>query len=214
MDMKALIESKDANALRETLRKEPALANAGVSLNGDGNGNAHPLHRICDAVFAKKIMDEDAVEVAKIFLEFGANIDGDLLKGESQTPLIAAASLHAEKLGIFYIDSGANIYCVNTAFDGETALHWAAYCGRDKLTERLIRAKAHINLADASYNGTPLAWALHMLKEGNSFNKHNQLKCIKLLLQAGADIKMLDKSSTDYLYSLAGDDIELKALLF
>lgn len=212
MDIKALAELKDTSALRAALMKDPGLANRGVCLSGNDKRTAHPLHRICDAVFEKGTTVEEAIEMAKILLEFGANIDGDLLKGESQTPLIAAASLHAEELAIFYINNGAKVNCINTTFDGETALHWAAYCGRDKLTEKLIQAGADINLADASYGGTPLAWAIHTLKTGNDFNRHNQLACIKLLLQAGADINALDKGSRDYLYILATDDAQLKAL--
>ena len=45
--------------------------------------------------FVKKISDEEAIEIAKIFLEYGANIDGDKAAGKD-TPLIAAASLHAK----------------------------------------------------------------------------------------------------------------------
>src|SRR6266498_2113574 len=103
----------------------------------------------------KKITDEEAIEIAKILLEFGANIDGDKIKENKDTPLMAAASLHAEQLGIFYIENGANIHYADR--DGATALHWAAFCGRDKLVERLIQEKAAIDQRDTSYNATP-AW--------------------------------------------------------
>src|SRR3954465_7522412 len=120
----------------------PVLADEGITIPFDNKctTKAHPLHRICDAVFAKKITNEEAIEMAKIFLEFGADIDGEK-KENKDTPLLAASSLHAEQLGIFYIDNGADIFHADKN-DGATALHWAAFCGRDKLVKKLITRNA------------------------------------------------------------------------
>lgn len=211
--VKRLIEHKDHNGLRQLLSDNPNLANKGITIPFDVmcRIKAHPLHRLCDAVFSKRMTDEEAIQFAKIFLEFGADIDGDKLKDEG-TPILGAASLHAEQLGIFYIENGADIHYTYQN-NGESALHWASYCGRDKLVDRLIKANASINNLDNTYNSTPLGWAIHSLQSNDKGNKYNQVGCIKLLLKNGADTKKLDKEKYDYLSSLGKDDLELQNIL-
>jgi hypothetical protein len=207
-----LISSNEHQQLRNILADNPNLANEGVALGNNNSKKGHPLHRLCDAVFAKKITDEQAIEIAKIFLEFGANIDGYKSSGDNNTPLIAAASLHAEKLGIFYIEQGADIFYAAPG-DGATALHWAAFCGRDKLTEKLIGKGADINQQDTTYNGTPADWAIHVLISKDTGNLHHQLTCIKALLKTGTDKGLLDPGSIQYLQFAAENDLELAALI-
>jgi ankyrin repeat protein len=172
---------------------------------------AHPLHRLCDAVFSKKMTDEEAIQLARVFLEFGANIDGDKFK-EGETPILGAASLHAEQLGIFYIENGADVHYTYQN-NGESALHWASFCGRDKLVDRLIKANAPIDKPDNTYNSTPLGWAVHCLQSNDMENRYNQVDCTKLLLKAGADTEKLNKETNDYLKALAEGDLELQNLL-
>ncbi len=211
--IKKLIENKDYSGLKQLLSKYPNLANKGITIPFDifCRKKAHPLHRICDAVFTGKITDYEAVDLAKVFLENGANVDGDKHKNEG-TPLLAAASLHAEQVGIFYIDNGADVHYTYKN-DGASALHWAAFCGRDKLVERLIRANAEIDESDAKYKSTPFGWAIHSLQSNDIGNKHNQMSCIKLLLKSGANSRELDEDKNDYLLSLSVDDSELQNLL-
>ncbi|MFC0774744.1 ankyrin repeat domain-containing protein [Terrimonas alba] len=213
-DIKKLIENKDYEGISQLLTSDPNLANEGITIPYDNESviKAHPLHRICDAVFAKKITDQEAIQIATIFLDGGADINGATIKENEDTPLLAAASLHAEQLGIFYIDKGADIHYKGRR-DGATALHWAAYCGRDKLVERLIGEKAMIDLRDTSYNCTPIAWAIQPLLIDDKVNSFHQVACLKLLLKAGADILTLRKEANLYLRQLANDDLELKKLL-
>ena len=105
--IKKLIEQKDFYGLQQILATNQTLANEGITIPFDFfcKAKAHPLHRICDGVFSAKITDGEAVKLAKIFLANGANIDGDKIKKEG-TPLLAAASLRAEQVGIFYIENG------------------------------------------------------------------------------------------------------------
>jgi uncharacterized protein len=214
-DLFDLIVKNDLEGISAALTAKPELANEGVTLNIDGKFNpakGHPLHRICDAVFANKITDDEAIEIAKIFLEHGANIDGFMAQSDNNTPLIASASLHAEQLGLFYIAHGANIFYAPPS-DGGTALHWAAFCGRDKLVEKLIEKGARVNQLDTNYQSTPCGWAIHVLESGDTKNLLNQLTCIKLLLKAGTDKKLVYPGSLEYLQGAAKTDAELKALL-
>jgi len=210
--MKTLIENKDYDGIRRLLSANPSLANEGIPFDEKNTAKAHPLHRICDAVFAKKITDEDAITIAKIFLEFGARIEGNQATENQDPPLMAAASLHAEQLGVFYIEHGANVHYADNN-DGATALHWAAYCGRDELVARLISAGAAIDQQDKSYNSTPVGWALQPLITGDKFNTWRQAACIKLLLKAGANITVLNDKATRQLRLLAAEDEEFGKLL-
>ncbi len=69
-EMKTPIENKDYQGIRQLLANYPNLANEGITIPYDSKckTKAHLLHRICDAVFAKKITDEEAIEIAKILL--------------------------------------------------------------------------------------------------------------------------------------------------
>jgi uncharacterized protein len=211
LSIKELIENKNYEGLRRFLAENPRLANEGIEIpcNRGSGAKAHPLHRICDAIFSKRITDEEGIELATIFLEYGANINGEEKK---DTPLVAAASLHAEKLGIFYIERGADIHYADR-HDGATALHWAAYCGRDKLVERLIQCGAAIDQADRSYGATPVGWAVQPLTENDQSNTWHQVSCIKMLLAAGSVIEKFSRETAQYLEGLAKTDPEIKVLL-
>jgi len=196
-----LVTQRDLSQLKAALEADAGLANAGVPCSDNlPDMKGHPLHRICDLVFAKAITDERAIAIAKVLLDYGADIDGYKLSGDQNTPLIAAASLHAEKLGIFYIEQGADIFYADD--DAATALHWAAFCGRDQLVATLIANGANLNQQDKTFNSTPIGWAVHTLTSGDSGNQHNQIACIHLLLNAGADKTVLDTDTLSYVNTL------------
>ena len=180
--LKRLIEQKDYDGLNRLLLEYPELTNEpiGIPFKSFCRSTAHPLYRICDGVFARKITKNEAIRIAKILLHHGADIDGDKNKGEG-TPLLAAASLHAEHVGIFYIEQGADVHYTQEN-DGASALHWAAYCGRHQLVKKLISTNVSIDKRDNTYKRTPLGWAIHCLHSNDMGNKHQQLDCIKLLL--------------------------------
>lgn len=209
--MKALIDTVDLEGLRARLSTHPDLANEGIPLTAENTTKAHPLHRICDGVFEKRYSDEQAVEMAKIFLAFGANVDGYDLKEKQDTPLIAAASLQAEKVGILYVESGAQIR--HGGCHGGTALHWAAWCGRDQLLSRLIQKNAEINRLCLDFKSTPLFWAIHGLKYGGEENKHNQVECASMLMKAGADKRIPNFEGYKPIDLLSDKDAKLIELL-
>jgi ankyrin repeat protein len=209
--MKTLMANKDYDGIRMALSQNPDLANAGIPYDEQNTTKAHPLHRICDGVFNNTYTDEEGVEMAKIFLEYGANIDGFEHKEGQDTPLIAAASLHAEKVVILYIEKGANIYYAGC--HGGTALHWAAWVGRDKLVQRLIQEHAEINKRCIDFKGTPLLWAVHGYKFAGEQNKHHQVECARLLIAAGADKSIPNIEGTMAIGFLDEQDVELINLL-
>ncbi|WP_142687358.1 ankyrin repeat domain-containing protein [Chitinophaga polysaccharea] len=183
--MKELITNKDYEGIRKALSQNPSLANEGIPFDDVNTTKAHPLHRICDGVFAHSYTDKEAVEMAKIFLEYGANVNGNEPAEKMDTPLTAAASLHADETGILYIENGADIH--HAGCHGGTALHWAAWTGRDQLVNRLLQEGATVNKRCIDFRGTPLLWAIHGFKNGGAENRRNQLECARLLIAAGAD---------------------------
>jgi hypothetical protein len=210
-EIKELIENKDFTGLRKALSQDRSLANREIPFDNNNPAKAHPLHRICDAVFQQKITEEEAIEIARIFLEFGANIDGNEVKEKQDTPLIAAASLHAEKLGLYYLQNGANIHHAGCL--GGTALHWAAWCGRDQLVKELIDKGADINQRSGEYGASPLSWVVHGYKFGGETNRHHQIECARLLISAGADKNIVNAQGKMAVEYLNDEDVEFKRVL-
>jgi ankyrin repeat protein len=209
--MKSLIETKNYAAIRQTLADNQSFANEGIPFSQFCHDKAHPLHRICDAVFAKKITEDEAVKIAKIFLEYGSKVDGNELVEKHDTPLIAAASLHADAVAILYLENGADIS--HRGCHGGTALHWAAWCGRSKIVKKLIECGAEINLRCLDHKATPLFWAFHGLKSGGKTTSSDHLECVKLLLEEGAD-KTIPNGSGDSIFDMLDEnDLEFREIL-
>jgi hypothetical protein len=209
--IRKLIDAGNYQGLAEALSTKPDLANEGIPYDEVNTTKAHPLHRICDGVFANRYSNEAAVKMAKIFLDHGADVNGNSQKEMQDTPLTAAASLRADDLAILYIEHGADIH--HRGCHGGTALHWAAWCGRDKLVERLVAEGAKIDLRCIDFKATPLFWAVHGLKNGGKENQHNQITCAKIILQSGADKKIPNKDGYTVFDLLGDGDVELRELL-
>jgi uncharacterized protein len=209
--MKNLIETKNYEAIREALSNNPNLANEGIPCDEHNRTLAHPLHRICDAVFAKKITDNEAVEIAKIFLEFGADINGGVMVEKQDSPLVAATSLHADAVACLYVDHGADVH--HRGCHGGTALHWAAWCGRPLLVEKLIQAGSDLDKICIDYKATPLFWAIHGFKFGDGKNLKECVECVRLLVEAGADKTIPNRGGETVFDLLNDEDSELRQLL-
>jgi ankyrin repeat protein len=209
--MKTLIDHKDYQGIEQALTHNPALANAGIPYDSVNTTLAHPLHRICDGVFSGTYTDAEGVEMARIFLAHGANINGDALMEKQDSPLVAAASLHADEVALLYIQNGADLN--HPGCHGGTALHWAAWCGRDKVVEKLVQQGAEINKLCIDFKATPLFWAVHGLKNGGASSSSNYLACVRTLVQAGADKTLPNCDGNTVFDLLEKGDLELKELL-
>jgi uncharacterized protein len=183
MTIRDLVFSANVVELDKSLHANPALANIEISLP-DNPAMAHPLHRICDGVFNKHFSEQTGIEIARVFLRHGADLNSVKESGKD-SPLTAACSLYCDELAIFYIEQGARID--HRGCHGGTALHWAAWCGRDKIMNKLLPLNPEINQLCIDFKSTPLFWALHGFKFGGEHNIHNQLSCARLLLEKGAD---------------------------
>ncbi len=194
------IESRAFDKLDTLLATDSKLANEPITIPFQPfcKTKAHPLHRICDPVISGKLSDDDALRFAQIFIKHGSRIEGDYFRNGDDAPLLAAASLNAEKVGIYLLEQGTDANVVGK-HDGSNALHWAAYCGRELLVKKLLECNADFRLKDKNYNCTPLHWAAHCLTSDNHGNIWHQYECIKLLFEAGATIDELDAGSIEFL---------------
>jgi len=59
-------------------------------------------------VYSGKYFDQEAVPMAKIFLKFGANINGSKLTATKDAPLAAAAGLPANRFAFLLVENGAD----------------------------------------------------------------------------------------------------------
>ena len=71
---------------------------------------------------------------------------------------------------------------------GETAFHWAALLGEDRLAARLIEG-SDLNLKDEKYNSSPLGWAVHGWGDPPAGNHGRQREVVVLLVAAGASVE-------------------------
>lgn len=201
-EVRRFIEQGAFEKLDTLLSNKPQLANEGITIPFEFfcRTKAHPLHRICDPVISGKLSDDNALRFAEIFIKHGSRIEGDRYINGADSPLLACASLHAEKVGIYLIEQGADVNSVGNS-DGASALHWASFCGRHLLIKKLLDAGADLSLKDKNHNCTPLHWAVHCLTSNDENNIWHQYECIELLLKAGATLSELDTESIDFLKS-------------
>ncbi len=209
--IKKLIATADYEGLKQILSQHPNFANEEIAYDEVNTAKAHPLHRICDGVFSKTYTDEQALAMAKIFVDHGARINGNEMIIEKDTPLIAACSLYADKVALYYIEQGAELN--HPGCHGGTALHWAAWCGRPQVVEKLVQAGAAINQVSVKYKSTPLIWAMNALKENDAKNTGSLVKCINILIAAGADKTIPDADGETYFDYMNDEQSGLKDLL-
>ena len=189
MDIKAAIESADAEALQHLLAEDPSRADALINWGDRSEIHTHPLHYISDMIFVGKL--EKGRELPLVHTLIGAGAELNFQRdGKGDTPLIGAASLGAEDVGIALINAGANPALLGIF--SETALHWAALLGEERLAARLIAASASdlglLNLADGEYKSPPLGWAIHGRQNPPKGNQGKQCEVAALLVQAGAAV--------------------------
>jgi uncharacterized protein len=183
MNIQELIFSADIDRLDKALKANPSLASEEISLP-DNPAKAHPLHRVCDGVFSGYYSEAVGLDLAKILLHHGANLNVDVSPGKD-SPLTAACSLRCDQLALFYIQQGAQLN--HQGCHGGTALHWASWCGRDAIVSHLVTLITDINQLCIDFKSTPLFWAIHGYKFGGKDNLHRQVECARMLLEHGAN---------------------------
>ena len=189
MDVKTAIRNGDVAALQQLLAEDSSRANELIRWGESKPCFTHPLHFISDMLFEGTLAQGMEIPLVDVLLDAGADLDfqrsrEDGKKGD--TPLIGAASLGAEDVGLRLLAAGAKPDL--RGLFGETALHWAALLGADRLAAELIRG-SNVNLRDAKYNSPPLGWAIHGWCDPPAGNHGRQREVIALLVTAGASVE-------------------------
>jgi hypothetical protein len=182
MDVKTAINNGDSAVLRQLLFEDWSRANELISW---GNCLTHPLHYISDMLFSGTLEKGKELPLVEALIQAGADLNFTQ-DGKSETPLIGAASLGAEEVGLRLLDAGARSEL--RGLFGETALHWAALLGEDRLAGRLAEG-ADLNLRDERYNSPPLGWAIHGWSDPPAGNHGRQIEVVALLVAAGAKVE-------------------------
>lgn len=190
MDMKTAICNGDAEALRRLLAADASQANGLIHWGGAGCVvQTHPLHFVSDMLFKGTLEMGKEVPLIDALIQAGANLDFQRRREDGRTgdtPLIGAASLGAEEVGLKLLEAGARAEL--RGLFGETALHWAAMLGEYRLTEKLI-TKSDLNLKDEKYNSPPLGWAIHGCYNPPAGNHGKQRDVAAMLVRAGAIVE-------------------------
>ncbi len=185
MDVKTAIATGDAAALAQLLAGDAARANELIRWGENGRISTHPLHYVSDMLFNGVLAKGKELPLIDALIAAGANVDFRK-PDKGETALIGAASLGAEDVGLRLLDAGANPAL--TGIFGETALHWAAMLGENRLAARLV-AGADLNLKDKQYDSPPLGWCVHGWHNPPKGNHGRQIEIARCLLAAGATLE-------------------------
>jgi len=183
-----LIEHGDINGIRRALEADPELANRTIRWYLNQNNEADPLHYVCDCVGNGWLENGTEGQIAELLLAFGAEINGT---SGREAPLIASASLGAERVSKVLLEAGADLE--RTSIYGSRALHWAAWMGASATVDLLLSRGAQIEAKDSEFAATPLFWAVHGYGPNGPPNKKDQVGAVRILIDAGASPRTENK---------------------
>ena len=150
------------------------------------------------------------LEMVKLFIENGANINSKGLLGD-ETALIVAANAGKKDIVKYLIENGADVNSKCSVYkytDGYTALMFASIRGYYEIVEILLDNRADIN-ATTDLGRTALMELL--LGFMNGLPENGLYETVKILVDRGTDIKIKDedgKTALDYAKEKELKDIE------
>src|SRR5579864_4147951 len=103
MDVRTAIQTGDSAALRSLLAENPSRANELIRWGPDCRITTHPLHYISDMLFESTLPKGKELPLVEALIAAGAEVD--FRKPGGETPLIGAASLGAEDVGLRLLDA-------------------------------------------------------------------------------------------------------------
>lgn len=183
-----LIEHGDAAGVRSALKSDSGLANRMIRWYFNQRNESDPLHYVSDCVGHGWLTNGKEGEIAELMLEHGAALNGTEGK---ESPLIASASLGADRVSKLLIEAGAELEA--TSIFGSRALHWAAWVGTPSTVELLIARGAQIEARCSEFGATPLFWAVHGYGPKGPVEKKDQVGAARILIKAGASVETVNK---------------------
>jgi hypothetical protein len=98
-DVQTAIQKGDADALRRLLAEDRSRSNTLIRWGRKDCTLTHPLHYVSDMLFEGTLEKGKELPLVEALLEFGAAVNVHK-PGEGETPLMGAASLDAEDVGL------------------------------------------------------------------------------------------------------------------
>jgi ankyrin repeat protein len=183
-------------AIRENRTAALWLINHGVNVN---YGSKNEMSALMWAV------NRGDIELAKILLEAGADIN---YKRGTQSALSHALFRGEDEIALWLIERGADVKVV--LVDGWSTLMWAVYSGNAGLANKLIEAGVDVNYRTPKTGQTALMIAAgdvnytttheDSLLYDNLADEDRDPAMVRLLLEAGADISLVNGQGRNALY--------------
>lgn len=211
MSLKKLIDNNDLDGIKAKVEKDPKQCDEIIKWGLLNKNQVHPLHYLCDRVFNGDMDNDLSGQIAQCLIDSGAKIDGYSFEELKDTPLVAAASLSADAVAMALINAGADIH--HSGCFGGTALHWAAWCGRDQVVSRLLQEDIDLDKRCVTHQSTAFFWAAHGQLNAGEHSRHNQIECARLIKEAGADTSIPNINNITA-KELLKDDPEFLEMLF
>ena len=188
-DFRLLIEQGNVEGVRAALNSDSELANQTIRWTLNQVNESDPLHYVSDCVGNGWLTNGNEEQIAKLLLEYGANINGGRPR---ETPLLGAVSFGVESVSKVLIQAGADLEA--TSVFGARALHWSAWLGMRSTVALLIERGAEIDARCSEFGGTPLYWAVHGFGPNGPKQKKDQLGAASRLMKAGAKVETQNRS--------------------
>lgn len=206
VDRRDILNSRDLRRLAALLADQPDQATTPMEHWCDHRKGASPLGYMAMLRFDARCLGPTGPlpgtgEMAHALIDAGAAVNGD--PGDTETPLITAASYGDADVAAVLIDNGADLEAVASpdagGVPGGTALRHAAVFGMTTVIDILIAAGARVqSIGEAAAAGDVTGWltpstplqakirALTMAAD------HQRLNVIDELLDAGTPIDAVD----------------------
>jgi Ankyrin repeats (3 copies) len=101
------------------------------------------------------------LDVVKSFFNSNGSLTDAATRAQLQDGFTWACEYGRTDVVEFLLDHGVSAGEVLPRPHKQTGLHWAAYGGHLETVKALLKRQPKLNIRDASFNGTPLGWALH-----------------------------------------------------
>ncbi|SMD20274.1 ankyrin repeat domain-containing protein [Kibdelosporangium aridum] len=206
VERRDVFNSRDLSRLTKLLAEHPALATTKMEHWCDHQKGADVLGYMAMLRFdsARLGLPRDLPgtgTIAKALISAGAPVDGH--PGDSETPLITAASYGDAEVARVLIDAGANLEAVSAPDSGGvpsgTALHHAAVFSMTEVVDLLVASGARIDsLEMAAAAGDLTGWPPQRFPLQNRLRAlvfaadHERLEVIDQLVAAGTPVNEAD----------------------
>lgn len=205
VDRRRILDDRDLRRLARLISRHPDVVTSSMQNWSDHPAGASPLGYIAMARFdtgRNRWRDlEGTGEVARTLIAAGAQVDGD--EGDSESPLITAASYGDAAVAKVLIEAGANLDARATDDAGGvprgTALLHAAVFGMTEVVDALVAAGATIGgIEEAAAAGDISGWLNPETPEDARIRAlvmaadHQRLDVIDQLVAAGTPVDGVD----------------------